>query len=633
MPADRFAAGPSTSGRLKPGRFVDSLLDGAGDEDWFRVSLQSGKTYAFELFGQATGAGTLEDPRLRLLDRKGTTVLATDEDSGAGLDAALIFRPSKTGVYFVAAGSAAPLGAESHSYRLTLTLSPKGSERDDNLYGTASADRIEGLGGRDVIRGLGGLDLLYGERLGSLTDAGILAGDQLLGGAGNDRLFGDADLLQRTTGGRDQADGEAGDDYLVGDGDLEAGDAASATPTRGGDDVLRGGQGTDQAYGDGYAISSATEATAPAAGGSDQIFGGGESDRLAGDAYYILRSGGGNDLLWGDDGDDSLWGDFEAEALDATAGDDVLRGGHGNDRLFGDGRLGVNVLLGNDQLHGDDGDDRLVGDVDVTGPPDRMRWGNDVLDGGPGNDTLYGDTASTSLPSVLDATEANDRLLGGAGDDSLFGNFGNDVLQGQEGNDLLNGGQGFDTASYAGDGRGLLGALVNVSFEAASLGGLTIAAGAARDPFGHTDALVGIQNVTGSPRGDVILGGAGRNVLNGVGGGDVLTGGPSNDVFVFSAPEHSGPGAALRDAITDFSPGQQDRINLAAIDADATLDGNQAFAPVLVDAFTAPGQLRFAAGLLSGNVNGDLAADFEIELAALAVLTVSADPFSSDVIL
>ena len=46
-----------------------------GDRQWFRISLQSGRTYRFDLSGN-----TLSDPILNLLNSTGSDVLASNDN-------------------------------------------------------------------------------------------------------------------------------------------------------------------------------------------------------------------------------------------------------------------------------------------------------------------------------------------------------------------------------------------------------------------------------------------------------------------------------------------------------------------------------------------------------------------------
>lgn len=163
---------------------------------------------------------------------------------------------------------------------------------------------------------------------------------------------------------------------------------------------------------------------------------------------------------------------------------------------------------------------------------------------------------------VLIGTAANDTLNGAGGDDSLNGRAGNDRLIGAGGNDTLSGLDGNDT-------------------------------------------------LDGGAGNDWLFGGAGR---------DELTGGTGADLFTFLTLADSTPGSA-RDVITDFSRTQGDRIDLAAIDANGRLSGDQAFAFIGGGAFTrVAGQLRFAGGVVQADVNGDARADFEIIIQGVSSL-------------
>jgi VCBS repeat-containing protein len=74
---------------------------------------------------------------------------------------------------------------------------------------------------------------------------------------------------------------------------------------------------------------------------------------------------------------------------------------------------------------------------------------------------------------------------------------------------------------------------VNLSAAAIQVGDATIAAGTARDSFGDTDTLSGVEHVRGSVGADRIVGSAVANHLEGGAGDDILTGGGGVDSFVF----------------------------------------------------------------------------------------------------
>jgi hypothetical protein len=159
--------------------------------------------------------------------------------------------------------------------------------------------------------------------------------------------------------------------------------------------------------------------------------------------------------------------------------------------------------------------------------------------------------------------EAANRLLGRDGHDSLLGGAGADTLGGQGGADRLEGGRGADR-----------------------LGG-----------GGGADSL---------------WGGDGKDTLDGGPGCDRLAGGAGSDLYVFASASQAG----LR-AMRDVMAGLQaiDRIDLAAIDADPALAGDQAFTWIGAAAFSGrPGELRVVPGLVQGDLDGDGLADFEIGL-------------------
>jgi Ca2+-binding RTX toxin-like protein len=186
--------------------------------------------------------------------------------------------------------------------------------------------------------------------------------------------------------------------------------------------------------------------------------------------------------------------------------------------------------------------------------------------------SAQGFEASTgSYNLTMTAVEADRVLNGTSRHDTLNGAGGNDSLNGFAGNDLLLG-------------------------------------------FGGNDTLSGL---TGN---DTLDGGAGNDLLISGAGRDVMTGGTGADVFRFTTLADSAVGTN-RDLITAFSQAEGDRIDLAAIDANTRLSGNQAFAFIGDASFgRIAGQLRFAAGVLQADVNGDARADMEIAIQGVPTL-------------
>jgi Ca2+-binding RTX toxin-like protein len=126
---------------------------------------------------------------------------------------------------------------------------------------------------------------------------------------------------------------------------------------------------------------------------------------------------------------------------------------------------------------------------------------------------------------------------------------------------------------------------------------------------------------------DQIDGGQGADTLVGGTGRDSLHGGTGADQFRFDALSHSA--VLAPDLIVDFTYTalELDRINLAVIDANTLLAGDQGFTFIGAGAFTgAAGQLRATptVGLgyaVSGDTNGDRVADIVINVLAATAPT------------
>ena len=246
---------------------------------------------------------------------------------------------------------------------------------------------------------------------------------------------------------------------------------------------------------------------------------------------------------------------------------DKLTGGDGADRLVGAG--------GADKLDGGAGADRMEGGAGadtyrVDNAGDQVVEADD-----PGADTVVTALASYTLGDfkenlTFDGTgsfigtgnASRNTLISRAGSDSLFGGDGVDTLIGGAGDDLLDGGTSLDTVSY-----------------------VTASVGVTVDL-----RLAGQQDTVGAGRGA--------------------------DTFVFQALSDIADG----DLIADFSQAQGDIIDLSAIDADATVAGQQTFTFIGTTTFSGAAgagcEIRFEAGsgrnlVVQGDVDHDGLADFQ----------------------
>ena len=116
---------------------------------------------------------------------------------------------------------------------------------------------------------------------------------------------------------------------------------------------------------------------------------------------------------------------------------------------------------------------------------------------------------------------------------------------------------------------------------------------------------------------DVLKGESGNDTLVGGQGADILTGGEGKDVFKYNDINESAPTAY--DVITDFSV--NDKLDLRKIDANPIVSGDQKFKFIQANSFSKQaGELRFSAGMLTADVDGDGQADFAVKLIGVEVL-------------
>ena len=426
------------------------------------------------------------------------------------------------------------------SWTLSSIENLSGGTANDNLTGDGEANTLAGDLGNDIIDGGGGGDLLLGDGQIRVDEDNVIT------------TF----LDQGANGGNDTLNGGGGDDVI------HAG--AGADLAFGGDDsdTLFGGDGNDQLYG-GSIINSLFQPQ----DGNDVLYGEGGND--------VIRGGSGNDLLDGGDGDDNLRGDI---------GDDTMIGGDGRDFVsyrfddagvtsgvvfdasnFGstaqftmsDGRGGTDSLSDVEHLGitGSAFDDILIGSqfttsvVTVNGLSTANtisgNGGNDQLLGGESSDQLDGGTGNDSLDAAggddfLFGGDGNDRLVGGDDNDFITGGNGTDYITGGFGDDVIDGGADRDRAGYYQTNAALGGATVSLLLQ-----------GTAQDTGTQgSDTLTGIENLSGTPFADTLIGDSGDNWLWGspatisagnisAANNDYLDGGDGNDLLTVGIGNHT----------------------------------------------------------------------------------------------
>jgi serralysin len=205
--------------------------------------------------------------------------------------------------------------------------------------------------------------------------------------------------------------------------------------------------------------------------------------------------------------------------------------------------------------------------------------------GGNGTDVVTYASATQAITANL-----NTGIATGEGEDSiglvenLIGSGYDDVLTGSTGANSIWGGNGLDTID-GGDGLDRL--------------------------YGED----GSDTLYGGVGSDILDGGAGDDFIYGGIGNDTLTGGSGADRFVFLAESFTTP--LQTDTILDFNVSDGDVLDMSAIDANASIAGDQAFSRV--GSFTGvAGQATvvFANNqtIIRFDLNGDRATDFQIRL-------------------
>ena len=296
----------------------------------------------------------------------------------------------------------------------------------------------------------------------------------------------------------------------------------------------------------------------------------------------IIISSIGDDTLWGDAGNDRIEGGYGNDLIRAGAGDDIITDIGGDDNIQGDagndviqGGNGLNVILGGFGsdfiVTGEDSSDTRGGpgnDFILGSKTDEQNMGNE------GDDWIETGTADGAPgdnfdPNGLDTVIGNDVFIGDGGVDIFNAEGGDDIMVGSEGvGDKYLGASGFDWATFKNEPFGVN---IDLGIRAFNAAPLPVAAGilakfaaveglsgSAHSDVLHGDdataaviAVAGAQgsvltnialidglqafldkslnvapgtHVTSFGAGNIILGGAGSDSIEGHGGDDLIDG-------------------------------------------------------------------------------------------------------------
>lgn len=275
----------------------------------------------------------------------------------------------------------------------------------------------------------------------------------------------------------------------------------------------------------------------------------GASTVSAGQGANTIIGGGNADTITALDGGNVVRAGNGANTVTTGGGADFIYTGTGADTIVSGGRSDTISLLGGaDTVDAGPGVDRLV--INYSAMISNVSGG--VTGSSPGGGYV-GHVADLLGSSVDFRRSESFTITTGSGDDTLKTGQGVDILRGNDGRDKFSSGGGDDQ----------------------------------------------------------LFGGAGNDLLRGGLGSDQLTGGAGADVFLFVTMSEVNTGSG-RDHIHDFEAGL-DQVNLSKIDADLTTSGDQRFDFIGGAAFSSvAGELRYADGLVTGDVDGDGLVDFTI---------------------
>ena len=379
------------------------------------------------------------------------------------------------------------------------------------------------------------------------------------------------------------------------------------------------------------------------------------NDRMwASEGDDTIRGNGGDDWMQGGDGVDNLIGGEGDDILNDLAGDDVLKGGPGNDALSsGQGFAG-------DLNMGGFGKDFVVGGNDTTetfaGPGDDLVFageGEDTVFGDEGNDWIEGGKGPFNLlqgdsgnPFQDDPNGGHDVIDGDGGEQDYDSEGGDDIMLAGPGIQRSEGMLGFDWVTHKGDPEpansdmditgllpptidnlkdrfDLVESLSGWKFDDVLRGDSRLEADIAdpNDPTNdHTLNAAGIARIEGLAdllpagatsfaAGNIILGGAGSDTIEGRGGDDIIDGDVWLDVKL-SAPDLSTADPDDRKLVDSVKELQQDVFAGRMNPGDITI--------VRRIEQTAPDALSFDTAVFT-----DVEANYDVAEIAPGVFTVS----------
>lgn len=312
-----------------------------------------------------------------------------------------------------------------------------------------------------------------------------------------------------------------------------------------------------------------------------------------------------------------------ADILDnsAGAGGDIISAGSGADLVIGGGGLGTE-----EQIYGEDGNDTLIGG----------EWAQNYLSAGRGNDSLVGG----SQADTLYGSDGSDIMLGGAGNDWI-----NDWTSDKNitDADTMDGGAGFDRIETSFYNLSLSTHWVNDADATVVIHGQTITGfeiidvvfGRGNDYIDNSKYGKG-NSISGSWGNDTVIGGRGKDYLEGGDDHDLVIGNDGND----SLQGWSGNDTLIGGRGNDYMHSEEGRDRLIGGAGDDSLGGSSGSDTYVFDTLVGVDSVSYVqgedklvfsqAGIKVGD--GDLVVEGRIQVAgpggfsaAAEVVVVSGD--------
>ena len=153
-----FPRDTTTTGRVEVGASATGNIDPGEDLDGFRVNLEAGKRYRFDLEGADTGRGSQADPILALYGDSFNVshYIDEDDDGGEGLNSRLTYTATATGIYHLEVAGLDPGTYTLSVRRILLAVAvPPGGLGPSEIPGavrnvSVSYSPVSGIGGQIV---------------------------------------------------------------------------------------------------------------------------------------------------------------------------------------------------------------------------------------------------------------------------------------------------------------------------------------------------------------------------------------------------------------------------------------------------------------------------------------------------